>query len=97
MNERPVQTSKDESKTNERWVQATEDEWEASTDEWETSAILSFMNPESPTVFTSKGTCKFEIKPCVEDFVLCVLIFFFLIHSPNAQFTEHDNAQTTKN
>ena len=83
-NERPVQTSKDESKTNERRVQTSEDEWE-------TSAILSFMNPESPTVFTSKRTCKFEIKPCVEDFVLCVLIFSFLIHNTHAQLTEHDN------
>ena len=59
--------------------------------EWETSAILSFMNPGSPTVFTSKRKCKFEIKPCVEDFVLCVLIYFFLIHNTNAQYIEHDN------
>ena len=91
MNERPVQTSKDESKTNERWVQATEDEWEASTDEWETSAILSFMNPESPTVYTSRRTCKFEIKSCVEYFVLWFLIYFFLIHNTNARLIEHDN------
>ena len=99
-NERPVQTSKarqrqmrDEYrrvKTNERQVQM-------SADEWKTSAILSLMNPESPTVFTSKRTCKFEIKPCVENFVLCVLIFSFLTHNTNAQFTEHDNAQATKN
>ena len=27
----------------------------------------------------------------------CVLIFFFLIHSTNARFIEHDNAQATKN
>ena len=50
-NERPVQTSTGESKTNERRVQTSEDEWE-------TSAILSFMNLESPTVFTSKRTCN---------------------------------------
>ena len=42
-------------KTNEIWVQM-------SADEWKTSSILSFMNPESPTVFTSKRTCEFEIK-----------------------------------
>ena len=38
-------------KTNERQVQM-------SADEWETSAILSFMNPESPTVFISERTCN---------------------------------------
>ena len=38
------------------------------------SVILSFMNPESPTVFTTKRTSRFEIKPCMEDFVLCILI-----------------------
>ena len=96
-NERPVQTRKDESKTNERRVQTNERRVQARADEWEASTILSFMNPESPTVFTSKRTCKFEIKPCVDDFVLCVLIFFFLIHNTNAQFTEDDNAQATKN
>ena len=42
-----MQTSKDESKTNERQVQRTEDEGE-------TSAILSFMNPEPPTVLLRK-------------------------------------------
>ena len=49
--------SKDESKTNERWAKMSEDEWETSENEWETSedewelsAILSFMNPESPTI-----------------------------------------------
>ena len=68
-NERPVQTIKDESKTNERRVQTSEDEWETST-------ILSFMNPESPAVFTSN--CNYEIKPCLEDFVLYALIFSFL-------------------
>ena len=77
-------------KTNERRVQTN-------ADEWEKSAILSFMNLESLTVFTSKRTCKFEIKPCAEDFVLRVLIFSFLIHNTNAQFTEHDNAQAPKN
>ena len=85
-----MQTSKDESKTNVRRVKT-------SADEWETIAIPSFMNLESPTVFISKRTCKFEIKPSVEDFVLCVLIFTFQIHNTNAQFTEHDNAQATKN
>ena len=54
------------------------------------------MNPESPTVFASKRTYKFEIKPCVEDFVLCFLIFSFLIHNTNAQFVKHDNAQAIK-
>ena len=49
------------------------------------------MNPESPTVYTSKITCKFEIKPCVEEFVLCGLIYSFLIHNANAQFIKHDN------
>ena len=38
-------------KTNERRVQT-------SADEWETSAILSFMNPESTTVFISERTCN---------------------------------------
>ena len=38
------------------------------------SAILSFLNSESPNVFNTKRTCKFEIKPCVENFVLCILI-----------------------
>ena len=64
-------------KTNERRVQ--------------TSAILLFTNPESPTVYTLKRTCKFEIKPCMEDFVLCVLIYSFLIHNTSVQFIEHDN------
>ena len=50
-NEKPVQTSKDESKRNERRVQT-------SAYEWETGAILSFMNPESPTVFISGRTCN---------------------------------------
>ena len=85
-NERPVAPSKDKSKTNERRVQMREDKWE-------TGAILSFTNPESPTVFTSKRTGKLEIKPCVEDFVLWVLIYTFLIHS-NAQCIEHDNDVT---
>ena len=80
-----------------RRVQTSEDEWETSSDDCGTSSILLFKNPESPTVFTSKSTCKFEIKPCVEDFLLCVLIFSVLIHNTNAQFTEHDNAQLTKN
>ena len=34
---------------------------------------------------------RFEIKPCVEDFVLCVLIYSFIIHNRNAQFIENDN------
>ena len=34
---------------------------------------------------------KFEIKPCMEDFALCVLIYPFIIHNTNAQFTENDN------
>ena len=38
-------------KTNERWVQT-------SADEWETSAILSFLNPKSPTVFILERTCN---------------------------------------
>ena len=37
-------------------VQTSEDEWETSADEWDMSAILSFMNPESPTVFISERT-----------------------------------------
>ena len=49
------------------------------------------MNTESPTVYNSKRTCKFEIKSCVEYFVLCVLICFFLIHKTNARFIDHDN------
>ena len=88
--ERPVQTSKDE------WRRIRDEFIRVQTNE---SAILSFMNPESPSVFTSKRTCncKFEIKPCVEDFVLCVSILSFLIHNTNSRFTEHDNAQATKN
>ena len=38
-------------KTNGRRVQT-------SADKWETSAILSFMNPKSPTVLISKRTCN---------------------------------------
>ena len=49
------------------------------------------MNPESPTVCTSKKTCKFEIKPCVEDFVLFILIYSFVFHNNNTQLFEHDN------
>ena len=71
-------------KTSERRIQT-------SADVWETGAILSLMNLECPTVYTSKRTCKFEIKSCVEYFVLCVLIYFFLIHNTNARFIEHDN------
>ena len=71
--------------------ETSEDKWGTSADEWEVSAILSFMNPESPTVYISKRTYKFEITSCVEYFVLCVLTYFFLIHNTNAQFIEHDN------
>ena len=94
---RRVKTSQRQMRDEYRRVKTNERRVKTSADEWETSAILSFMNPESPTVFTSKRTCKFEIKPCVEDLVLCVLIFSFLIHNTNVQFTEHDNAQATKN
>ena len=52
-------------KTNERQVQR-------SSDELETITILSSVNPESPTIFASKRTGKFKIKPCMEDFVLCI-------------------------
>ena len=34
---------------------------------------------------------RFEIKPCVEDFVLCVLMYSFIIHNTSAQFTENDH------
>ena len=71
-------------KTNDRRVQTSADNW------WE-SAILSFMNPECPTLYTSKRTCKFEIKSCVEYFVLCVLIYSSFIHNTKAQFIEHDD------
>ena len=37
------------------------------------SAISLFMNPESSTVYISKRAYTFEIKPCVEYFVLYVL------------------------
>ena len=41
--------------------------------------------------FYFERTYKFEIKSCVEYFVVCVLIYFFLIHNTNAGFIEHDN------
>ena len=64
---------------------------QTSTDVLKTSAILSFMNPEPPTVYTSKRTCKFEIKSYLDEFVLCVVIYSFLMHNINSQFIECDN------
>ena len=71
-------------KTNVRQVQRSENKWE-------TSYILSLINRESPTVFTAERAGKFEIKPCVEHFVLCALIYCLLIYNTNAQFIEHGN------
>ena len=71
-------------KMNERRVQTI-------IDEWERSVILWFINPEPSNVYTLKRTRKFEIKSWVEDFVLCGLIYSFLIHNTNAQFIEHGN------
>ena len=64
-NEKPVQTSKNESKTNERRVQTNEGKSETSSDECRRmrDECYSFIHESSVTVFTSKRTCKFEIKP----------------------------------
>ena len=60
-NGRRVQTSEDEwrqMRDEYRWVKTNERQVQTSADEWETSAILWFMNPESPTVFISGRTCN---------------------------------------
>ena len=57
-----------------RQVKTNEKKVKTGAEKSEMSVILSFMNPESPTVFTTKRTSRFEIKPCMEDFVLCILI-----------------------
>ena len=85
---RRVKTNQRQTREEYRWVKTNVRLVQTRLNNWEMSAILSFMNPESPTVFTLKRTGKFEIKFCVEDFVLCVLIYSSIIHNANARFTE---------
>ena len=44
------------------------------------SAILSFMNPESPTVFTFKRTGEFKIWDQALRGGLCAMCTYVLLH-----------------
>ena len=55
---RRVKTSQKEMRDEYRWLKTNERRVQSSADEWETSAILSFLNPESLTVSILERTCN---------------------------------------